>query len=247
MKKILGILMLLIVVSCVTTIVEPQFLTPLNLENLIRRAALFGIISIGVSFVIITGGIDLSIGSVIGLVGCLLPLFLVEWGWSIPLSLSAVIAVALLIGAGWRTAAWMTGTGVVALGAAWALNLPSSATWSWDDLTAVPLAGPPGRGLVAHLQRALRRDEEPGRPRVLRHRPPGHRRGLEGRLAAPVHRQSQRRRRAAGEAPAARARRRAGGEGPGAVAAAAGVVSAVTDRRAAGRTGPDAALHFRAP
>ena len=76
MKKILGIFLLLAAVSLVTTVVEPQFLTPLNLENLVRRAALFGIISIGVSFVIITGGIDLSIGSVIGLTGILLAQFL---------------------------------------------------------------------------------------------------------------------------------------------------------------------------
>ena len=76
MKKILGILTLFIVVCCVTTVVNPQFVTPFNLENLIRWTALFGIISIGVSFVIITGGIDLSIGSVIGLTGCLLPMFL---------------------------------------------------------------------------------------------------------------------------------------------------------------------------
>ena len=43
---------------------------------------LFGIISIGVAFVIITGGIDLSIGSVIGLVASLLPHALNAWHWS---------------------------------------------------------------------------------------------------------------------------------------------------------------------
>ncbi len=76
MKKILGIFALLIIICVVTTLYEPQFVTPFNVENLIRWTALFGIISIGVSFVIITGGIDLSIGSVIGLTGCLLPLLL---------------------------------------------------------------------------------------------------------------------------------------------------------------------------
>lgn len=54
----------------------------------------------------------------------------------------------LVVGAGWRTAAWITGTGLVAMAAAWVLNLPASATWRWDDLTAAPLAGPAGRGLV---------------------------------------------------------------------------------------------------
>jgi ribose transport system permease protein len=76
MKKILGIFGLLVVVCLVTTLGNPRFVTPANVENLIRWTALFGVIGIGVAFVIITGGIDLSIGSVIGLTGCLLPLLL---------------------------------------------------------------------------------------------------------------------------------------------------------------------------
>lgn len=76
MKKILGILGLLIAVCLATTLGNPRFLSPGNVENLIRLTALFGLISIGVSFVIITGGIDLSIGSTIALTGCLLALFL---------------------------------------------------------------------------------------------------------------------------------------------------------------------------
>ena len=70
MKKILGIFGLLAVVILATAIMTDAFLTPYNLENLIRRTSLFGIISVGVAFVIITGGIDLSIGSVICLIGC---------------------------------------------------------------------------------------------------------------------------------------------------------------------------------
>ncbi|CAN5784242.1 hypothetical protein BH18ACT2_BH18ACT2_18890 [soil metagenome] len=54
----------------------------------------------------------------------------------------------LLAGAGWRTAAWMTGLGMAAVAVGFALNLPWALTWSWDDLTATPLAGPLGRGLV---------------------------------------------------------------------------------------------------
>ncbi len=50
-----------------------QFLRVGNIENLVHRTALFGILSIGAAFVIITGGIDLSIGSLVCLVGVLLP------------------------------------------------------------------------------------------------------------------------------------------------------------------------------
>ena len=56
--------------------VPGSFLLSNNIENLLRRTALFGILGIGVAFVIITSGIDLSIGSVVCLAGCLLALFL---------------------------------------------------------------------------------------------------------------------------------------------------------------------------
>ncbi len=98
MKKILGILGLLIAVLIFTAVIEPRFLTAYNLQNTIRWTALFGIISIGAAFVIITGGIDLSVGSLIGLVGVLLPMMLIKLGWSVPASLIAVILVSLAIG-----------------------------------------------------------------------------------------------------------------------------------------------------
>ncbi len=97
MKKILGILGLLLAIFVVTWIVEPKFVSAYNLQNIIRWTSLFGIISIGVAFVIITGGIDLSIGSLIGLVGCLLPMFLAA-GYSPVMALLAVVVLSLAIG-----------------------------------------------------------------------------------------------------------------------------------------------------
>lgn len=98
MGKILGILALLVAVCVVTGILNPNFVSAYNLENTIRWTALFGIISVGVAFVIITGGIDLSIGSVIGLVGCIMPLLLVKHGWAWPMVLAFTFGVSLLIG-----------------------------------------------------------------------------------------------------------------------------------------------------
>jgi ribose transport system permease protein len=99
MKKIIGILGILIFVVIATIVLTDQiFLKPFNLENLIRRTALFGIISIGVAFVIITGGIDLSIGSVVCLVGCGLPWLLTVHDWPLPAALFAAVVVSLLIG-----------------------------------------------------------------------------------------------------------------------------------------------------
>src|SRR5437764_14220081 len=96
--KILGILGLLVAVSLLTVIKNPRFVLEANVENLIRRTALFGILGIGVAFVIITGGIDLSIGSVVGLVGCLLPLLLVNRNWPVALAVPAMVLLSILIG-----------------------------------------------------------------------------------------------------------------------------------------------------
>lgn len=98
MSKILGIVVLLVTVCVVTAVINPKFLTAYNVENIINWTSLFAIISVGVAFVIITGGIDLSIGSVIGLVGCLLPFLLVEHHVPAPLALAAVLVVSLVIG-----------------------------------------------------------------------------------------------------------------------------------------------------
>ncbi len=98
MKKVLGILGLLVAVAAVTAGLNPDFVEPYNLQNIVRWSALFGVLSIGVAFVIITGGIDLSIGSVVGLVGCLLPWFLVRNGLGVGASLGLVLAVSAAIG-----------------------------------------------------------------------------------------------------------------------------------------------------
>ena len=98
MKKILGILGLLIFICVATAIMSDRFLTEFNVENLIRRTALFGIISIGAAFVIITGGIDLSIGSVVCLIGCLLPHLLIEYELSVATALLIVAVISLCIG-----------------------------------------------------------------------------------------------------------------------------------------------------
>ena len=97
MKKILGIFGLLVAVFVLTWAIEPKFASAYNLQNIIRWTSLFGIISIGAAFVIITGGIDLSLGSLIGLVGCTLPLLL-NAGYSPVGSIGAVCALSLCVG-----------------------------------------------------------------------------------------------------------------------------------------------------
>src|SRR5436190_22456734 len=98
MKKVLGIFSLLVTVFTITAFANPQFVSAYNLQNLVHWTSLFGILSIGVAFVIITGGIDLSIGSVIGLVGCVMARLLTQEHWSVPATLAAVLLLSGLIG-----------------------------------------------------------------------------------------------------------------------------------------------------
>ena len=84
MNKIKGIFAVLLAVMIITAFISPAFLTSYNIENLLRRSALFGILGIGVSFVIMTGGIDLSLGSLVCLVGCLTPWLIIDVGIPAP-------------------------------------------------------------------------------------------------------------------------------------------------------------------
>jgi ribose/xylose/arabinose/galactoside ABC-type transport system permease subunit len=61
----LGLVLFIILLSTVTTIWRPVFLTTENLINVVRQISMNGILAVGITFVILTGGIDLSIGSIV--------------------------------------------------------------------------------------------------------------------------------------------------------------------------------------
>lgn len=97
-RKVLGILAALVFVVVVTWLQSPNFATAGNIETLLYRTSLFGIISIGAALVIVTGGIDLSIGSMICLVGMGLPWLLTVHGWPVAAALPIVLLLALALG-----------------------------------------------------------------------------------------------------------------------------------------------------
>ncbi|MEM7385281.1 MAG: ABC transporter permease [Verrucomicrobiota bacterium] len=97
-QKTFGILGLLLLIFLITGLVEGTYWNKANLMNMSRYIGLYGIIAIGVSFVIITGGIDLSIGSLIGLMGVIFPILLVDNEASIPVAVATVLGLSLLIG-----------------------------------------------------------------------------------------------------------------------------------------------------
>lgn len=61
-----GILPILILIVVVFTFIAPNFLTEANLMNITRQASINIVLAAGMTFVILTGGIDLSVGSILG-------------------------------------------------------------------------------------------------------------------------------------------------------------------------------------
>lgn len=98
MRKDLGTFVLLFVLCVVLAVLNPSFLGGANLQNLARLIGIYGIFSLGLGFVIITGGIDLSVGSVFALLGVLLSIFLVDWHWPAALAVIAIVLIATTLG-----------------------------------------------------------------------------------------------------------------------------------------------------
>ena len=99
MKKELGIFILLIVLCAITAVMNPRFLTPVNLQNTAQLIGAYGLLGLGLGAVIITGGIDLSVGSVLALLGVLLSMAVRQWG--VPGFAAVLLVVVTAMGLGW--------------------------------------------------------------------------------------------------------------------------------------------------
>jgi len=65
----LGLVVALVLIFIALSIVKPNFLTVANLINLVRQISINGILAVGVTYVLLTGGVDLSLGSLVALTG----------------------------------------------------------------------------------------------------------------------------------------------------------------------------------
>jgi D-xylose transport system permease protein len=94
------------------------FLTPRNLSNLMLQMAVTGILAVGMLMVIVSGNIDLSVGSVLGLAGGVAAILLTNYEYGLVPSILAAIAVGTLIGAfhGFLTAYFNIPAFIVTLG-----------------------------------------------------------------------------------------------------------------------------------
>ncbi|GHA46001.1 sugar ABC transporter permease [Photobacterium aphoticum] len=83
-----------------------SYLSPRNISNLFRQTAITGILAIGMVFVIISGEIDLSVGSMMGLLGGVAAILDVWFGWPLPLTIMLTLTAGFLLGLwnGWWVA-----------------------------------------------------------------------------------------------------------------------------------------------
>lgn len=97
-KKDIGLAVLVLTVGAIVTLVNPRFVSPINLANTANLIGLFGLFSIAEAFVIVTAGIELSIGSVIALLGVIFIDLIASHGVPWPIALGIVLILSVLIG-----------------------------------------------------------------------------------------------------------------------------------------------------
>jgi len=100
--QVLSIAVFFVLCCVLFALLSPVFLLPGNLLNMLRQEAPMLIVAVAMTFVITTGGIDLSVGSTVALTNALAAIAL-RAGWDWPLTVLAILVIGALIGAaqGW--------------------------------------------------------------------------------------------------------------------------------------------------
>ena len=97
--KKFGIYVFLAAVVIIFSIIAPNFLSVANLINILRQVSIFGIVVIGVTMVMIGGGMDLSVGGIMAVVGMVMGYCMVNVGLPIPVAVIIGIALGVAFGA----------------------------------------------------------------------------------------------------------------------------------------------------
>lgn len=98
MKKLIGLSLFLLLLYVALLFADPSASSLENHQNLAKRIGIYGVISLGVAPLIISGGIDLSIGSVIGLCATLLAMLVNDYQWNPHLAVATVLGMGVVIG-----------------------------------------------------------------------------------------------------------------------------------------------------
>ena len=94
-KSYSGLILVIIIVCAFINFRSENFLTPTNILNVLRQISVYGILACGMSFAMITAGIDLTVGSVAGVCGAIVTKLVVE----ISIPLFPAIVLGLIAGA----------------------------------------------------------------------------------------------------------------------------------------------------
>jgi ribose transport system permease protein len=90
----------LIALCILTALLTPRFLSPLNLTNILVQSSIMAVIAMGMTFVIVGGGFDLSVGSTAALAGCIASMVMLQAGIAagVVAGIAAGVAVGLVNG-----------------------------------------------------------------------------------------------------------------------------------------------------
>lgn len=93
-----AVFLVMVAVFIAMSIMNKNFMTYNNMFNLARSTAVYGIVALAMTFVIITGGIDLSVGANVGLAGMIVTLLTVNGIMPMPLAIMIALAACALVG-----------------------------------------------------------------------------------------------------------------------------------------------------
>ena len=93
----LTLLLLLIALWIALSVATPSFASEINISNLLRQGSMIAILAVGQTFVIITAGIDLSVGAIVGFC-TVIPALVINAGWPVPVAVLATLLVGVAIG-----------------------------------------------------------------------------------------------------------------------------------------------------
>ncbi|VWC82433.1 sugar ABC transporter permease [Burkholderia contaminans] len=97
--KLLALLLAVVVIwTFFSVLTDGAFVTPRNVSNLLRQMSITGMLACGMVFVIIAGEIDLSVGSLLGLIGGVAAILDVNRHWPVAATIPAVLALGVVIG-----------------------------------------------------------------------------------------------------------------------------------------------------
>ncbi|MBV7565291.1 multiple monosaccharide ABC transporter permease [Pseudomonas sp. sia0905] len=111
------LLTLVVIMALFEVLTDGTLMRPVNLTNLLLQNSYIIIMALGMLLVIVSGHIDLSVGSVVGFVGAAAAVMMVQWGWSTSLVVPVCLLMGCLIGAaqGYWIAYWQIPSFIVTL------------------------------------------------------------------------------------------------------------------------------------